>query len=608
MEAEPAPIPIEQRQGWESLFGLTWISRIGAVTLVLGVAFFFKYAFDNRWITESGRVLLGIGGGALAAILGERFWRTGQHIYGQALTAAAIAFFYLSFWAAFGLYQLIGRPPALGLMALTTAAAGALALRYASMAIAALALAGGYATPLLLGGDRDMWIVLGYALLLNIGSAWMARSRNWPALEVLSLAGTVVLYAAQWQWPLSGHGRTGLTLLTIALYFTFTAGRMVAVVIAAQIFAAAALANIWTPALAVFLPLLLVTGCGLAIAWRRGLAMAAAGAFAAYWLAYALWAPAVEGIRPLSGEIACLTAAFLLFLAWPLLRAPLRVTELVMMALNAAFYFTAVYELLQPDYAHYGGLFALMVAAPHMAVGRLLWQRDRRASLFAAGAAWLLLVLAAPLQFTAYRVTMAWSLEAAALAWIGSRLSDRRTVLASQIVFALVLARLVFLDSWMFATAGYPLLLNARFLTFLISAAAMWAAAYWVRTGVPALSIYVSGHFAAAWGLSLEIMGWAARFAAPENVRSVQGTAISILLAAYAVLLVASGVVKHSAVNRILGIGLIGFVVLKLYLYDVWFLGLFYRMAAFAVLGALLLGTSYLYSRYRNSIENWWRS
>jgi hypothetical protein len=56
-----------------------------------------------------------------------------------------------------------------------------------------------------------------------------------------------------------------------------------------------------------------------------------------------------------------------------------------------------------------------------------------------------------------------------------------------------------------------------------------------------------------------------------------------------------------------LGLGLIGFIVLKLYLYDVWFLGLFYRMAAFAVLGALLLVMSYLYSRFRLSIEAWWR-
>ena len=71
--------------------------------------------------------------------------------------------------------------------------------------------------------------------------------------------------------------------------------------------------------------------------------------------------------------------------------------------------------------------------------------------------------------------------------------------------------------------------------------------------------------------------------------------------------LVAAGVVRQSTLNRILGLGLIGLVVAKLYLYDVWLLGLLYRMAAFAALGVLLLAMSYLYSHFRESIERWWQ-
>jgi uncharacterized membrane protein len=46
-------------------------------------------------------------------------------------------------------------------------------------------------------------------------------------------------------------------------------------------------------------------------------------------------------------------------------------------------------------------------------------------------------------------------------------------------------------------------------------------------------------------------------------------------------------------------------VVMKLYLYDVWELRLIYRVLAFAGLGGLLLLMSFLYSRYRTSIESW---
>jgi uncharacterized membrane protein len=87
----------------------------------------------------------------------------------------------------------------------------------------------------------------------------------------------------------------------------------------------------------------------------------------------------------------------------------------------------------------------------------------------------------------------------------------------------------------------------------------------------------------------------------------VTSTSISVLAAAYAVLLVAAGVARRHAVTRVAGIVLIGLVVLKLYLYDVWLLGQFYRMSAFAILGVLLLAMSYLYSRFRGSLGNWWR-
>jgi uncharacterized membrane protein len=71
--------------------------------------------------------------------------------------------------------------------------------------------------------------------------------------------------------------------------------------------------------------------------------------------------------------------------------------------------------------------------------------------------------------------------------------------------------------------------------------------------------------------------------------------------------LVAAGMLWRHTATRLLGIGLIGLVVLKLYLFDVWLLGQFYRMAAFAILGLLLLLMSYFYSRLRGSMESWWR-
>lgn len=517
----PPPLskrPSQRESALEAAFGLTWISRIGVITLVLALAFFFEYAFENHWITEWGRIALGWAAGSVSLFFGERFWRNGQQTFAQALTGAGAAFFYLSFWAAFALYHLLTQPAAFGLMLLTAAAAGKLALRYNSAAVAGMALVSGYATPFLLGNQAHPWPVLAYLLLVAVS--------------------------------------------------------------------------------------------GVAVAARRGWSSAAGIAFLGFWAAYSAWS---SPGRPFASIFLALTAAFLLFLAWPVWRSrdrgqALRLPDLAILALGAAFYFGFCYFLLEPKYRPWEGAFAVGVAAAEAGAAWLLWGRDSRGSTLAAATAWTLLVLAVPIQLAGYRITIGWSLEAAAIAWIGMRLRDTRAVFASAAVFVLVLGRLAVLDSRMYTNpSAYAELFNARFLAFAVSAAALWSVAWWgtqAKTkslrGYP-VAAYVAGHTVFLWGLCLEATDWAVRSTAPQNARSVSSTAISVLIAAYAVILVAAGVFRRNAATRLVGVALIGLVILKLYLYDVWFLGEFYRMAAFAILGVLLLMMSYFYSRFRNS-------
>jgi len=598
----------------ETAFGLTWISRIGVITVVLALAFFFEYAFENHWITEWGRVALGLGCGAASLFFGERLWGGGQRTFAQALTAAGIAFLYLSFWAAFALYHLIGQPVDFGLMLLTTGAAGALALRYDGPAIAVLALAGGYVTPLLLASERDRWFVLSYALLLNAGAAVAARSRGWRWLEAEALAGAAILYATEMQFPPSAANRWLFTLFIGLYYGQFASAPLLAAVIAAQVLGSMALAQVWAPAAGAVSLLVLTVLAGLGMADRRGWAAAVPASFAGFWLGYAVWrgiaSPPVAVVAP----IIWLTAGFAAFLGWAMWRAGyrqqmLRTADLVIVALNPAFYFGAGYALLEATYGAYEGLFAVAVALAAAAAARLLWNHDSRGALLAGGIAWALLVLAAPIQFAGYRVTLAWALEGAAIAWIGIRLRESRALYGAAAVFIMVLLRLALVDAGTYSSpSAYHELANARFLVFLVSALSLWAAAWWARQETRfAVPDYLGGHGVLLWGLGLEAVGWAERTAAPDNLRSVVSTSISVLVAAYAVVLVAVGVYLRHAPTRVLGAALIGFVVAKLYLYDVWLLSQFYRMAAFAILGVLLLLMSYFYSRFRRSVESLWR-
>src|SRR5205085_7934714 len=117
----------------ETRMGLTWINRIGVLTLVIGVAFFFKYAVDSQWIGETGRIVLGVLAGLATLAAGDFVWRRDQKIFAQGICGLGISILYLSFYATFGFYHLLPQAAAFVLMVAVTAMAGALALRYDSM-------------------------------------------------------------------------------------------------------------------------------------------------------------------------------------------------------------------------------------------------------------------------------------------------------------------------------------------------------------------------------------------------------------------------------------------------------------------------------------------
>ena len=584
----PRAAPAQRRlPHLEVRFGLNWLSRIAAVTVVLALAFFFEYAFENRWITELGRVGLGVACGTVALALGERAWRKQQKAYGQALTAAGIAFFYLSVWAAFALYHLLSETPAFGLMILTTAGAGALAVRYDAPAAAILGLGGGFATPLLLGSTSDAWFVLGYCTVLDICAMLAAHARRWRWLEAMALAGTVLLFGTQWP------RKPEFGIFVLAWYGLFSASESRPVFAATQVLAGMGLSGAMEAGPGRLLLTWVLGAAGVALSDRRGWAGGALAAFAGFWFAWWLWF-AQASAPGLAIPLAVLTLAYLTFLGWPIRHVyaggRLGWQELAVLALNAVLFFGACYGLRQ------SGVFALAIAVVQMAAARLLWRRESRGAMLSAAAAWVLLVLAAPIQLAGYRVTMAWAAEAAALVWIGVRLNNRRVFWGALGVFGLMLLRLAFLDSWMYAgQTAYPLILNARFLSFAAAAVALWASAWWIRSGRTAMALYVCGHAIMVWGLGLEAVGWAARTSSAANFESSASTALSVVAAAYAVLLVGAGAARQHMATRMLGIGLIGLVVVKLYLYDVWLLAAFYRMAAFGILGVLLLAVSFLY-------------
>ena len=131
---------------WERLLGRNWFAIIGAVALVVGICFFLKLAFDNNWIGDTGRIILGVVLGLALLGVGEYSQRR-VPIWAQPVTAAGAVILYLSIYAAFGLYQLIRPDVALLFLALVVALAALLALRHESIVVALLGIIGAFLAP-----------------------------------------------------------------------------------------------------------------------------------------------------------------------------------------------------------------------------------------------------------------------------------------------------------------------------------------------------------------------------------------------------------------------------------------------------------------------------
>jgi len=391
----------------ESQFGLTIVNRIGAITLAIGIIFFFKYAVDSKWITASGRVFLGMVSGLILIGVADWLRKRDQRVFSQGVCGCGLAILYISLYASFAYYQLVAQAVAFLAMVGACALAVILSFRYNHPAIAALGLVGAFLTPPLLQNGHDHpWILFPYLLILDVFSLAIAMRRTWPILHVLAFSGTAILFLAWASTP--GPAKIGVGLFFLCLFF-------------ALFFGASIQSSSKQPTPLILLP------------------------FNAFWVL-------------LSSRI-----------------------------------------LAHGHDAGWIALFALALAVIHV-------------------------------------------------------------------------------------VAAYTTNADAR-----------------LRT-----TLYVIGHACLLDAVIREIYDWGAKHIEPVALSSFLSESISVFLAVYAVAMISSGIARRFAVDRVIGLVVIGIVICKLYLYDVWLLTRFYRISAFVALGTLLLIASYAYSRFRDKLEIIW--
>ena len=195
-QAPPIPHPTIHAADLESIIGRRWLGWVSVALILFAAAFFLKYAFDNRWIGELGRVAIGVAAGITLTALGFRYHQRRWRVFSQILTGGGIVLLYLSVYASFGYYHLATQKAAFAYMAILIAEAAGLAWFYNAPAIAVMALLGGFLAPVLLRSDRDQYQSLfSYIVGLDIGA--LALLKHWWGLSSTAFVGTHLLF---WLW------------------------------------------------------------------------------------------------------------------------------------------------------------------------------------------------------------------------------------------------------------------------------------------------------------------------------------------------------------------------------------------------------------------------
>lgn len=219
--ADPALPPAvrfpEEEEGWftkwlranpdlEKFIGENLINKIGIAVLVLGIAFFVKYAIDREWINEVGRVCIGLLCGT--ALIGlAHYLRRGYRAFSSVLAGGGLAVFYFTIALAFQQYQLMSQGAAFGVMVVITGFAVALSVLYDKVELAVIAAVGGFLTPFLVSTGEGNYIVLfTYLVILNGGLLALAYFKRWPILNILALFFTELIFTG---WMMRTAGRPG---------------------------------------------------------------------------------------------------------------------------------------------------------------------------------------------------------------------------------------------------------------------------------------------------------------------------------------------------------------------------------------------------------------
>ncbi|HEY5977625.1 MAG TPA: DUF2339 domain-containing protein [Solirubrobacterales bacterium] len=185
---------------FEDLFGGRILAWIGGLAILLGSILFLGMAISNGWLDEPTRIVIAAFGSTVLLIVGV--WlheRNGRPEAALAAVASSISGLFATLVVATQAYELVSPAIGLSIGALIAAVGLLLAVRWSSIAIAAIGIVGALAAPVLVGTDVSGTSIAFVATALAACVAILVWQRwDWLALAAFAIsAPQIVAWVSQ---------------------------------------------------------------------------------------------------------------------------------------------------------------------------------------------------------------------------------------------------------------------------------------------------------------------------------------------------------------------------------------------------------------------------
>ena len=215
---EPAPTPPEPDRevlSFEDLLGGRILAWLGALAIVVGVVFFLVIAVDRGWIGVEARIALAFLGSTVLLGVGLFLYeRRGQTEAAVAAVAAALAGLYATLTYATAVEDVVSEEAGLLVAALVGASGAAIAVRWRSQFVAALAILGALASPVLVdAGTSGVALAFMVVALTATVAALLWQRWGWLALVAFLISAPQLV---AWAWDADD---LVLPLAILALYW-----------------------------------------------------------------------------------------------------------------------------------------------------------------------------------------------------------------------------------------------------------------------------------------------------------------------------------------------------------------------------------------------------